>query len=53
MSMPFGMYCISSLLVFSLLPRCQGLWGSQEVDLDGGCHLESLVTVHLRASIPG
>jgi len=30
MSMPFGMYCLSSPLVFSLLPRYQGFCGSQK-----------------------
>lgn len=27
-SVPFGKYCRSRPLVFSLVPRCQGLWGS-------------------------
>src|SRR6185312_3558704 len=29
-SVPFGKYCRSSPLVFSFVPRCQGLWGSQK-----------------------
>ena len=29
-SVPLGMYWRSSPLVFSLEPRCQGLWGSQK-----------------------
>ena len=29
-NLPFGKYWRSSPLVFSLLPRCQGLWGSQK-----------------------
>ena len=27
---PLGKYCRKSRLVFSLVPRCQGLWGSQK-----------------------
>lgn len=29
-SVPFGKYCRNNLFVFSLLPRCHGLWGSQK-----------------------
>src|SRR6266513_2434172 len=29
-SVPLGKYCRRSLFVFSLVPRCQGLWGSQK-----------------------
>ena len=29
-AVPFGKYCRSSPLVFSLVPRCHGLWGSQK-----------------------
>ena len=29
-SVPFGKYCRSSPLVFSLVPRCHGEWGSQK-----------------------
>jgi len=29
-SVPFGKYCLRRRLVFSLEPRCQGLWGSQK-----------------------
>ena len=29
-SVPLGMYCRSSPLVFSLVPRCHGLCGSQK-----------------------
>ncbi len=29
-SVPLGKYCRSSRLVFSLVPRCRGLWGSQK-----------------------
>src|SRR4051794_22432993 len=29
-SNPFGKYCLSRPLVFSLEPRCQGAWGSQK-----------------------
>src|SRR4051812_2887053 len=29
-SVPFGKYWRSSPLVFSFVPRCQGLWGSQK-----------------------
>jgi hypothetical protein len=29
-SVPFGKYCRSSPLVFSLVPRCHGLCGSQK-----------------------
>jgi hypothetical protein len=29
-SVPFGKYCRSSPFVFSFVPRCQGLWGSQK-----------------------
>src|ERR1700730_13342928 len=29
-SVPFGKYCLSKPLVFSLEPRCQGLWGAQK-----------------------
>ena len=29
-SVPLGMYWRSSPLVFSLEPRCQGVWGSQK-----------------------
>src|ERR1039458_451617 len=29
-SVPFGKYCLSSRLVFSFVPRCQGLCGSQK-----------------------
>jgi hypothetical protein len=28
--MDFGKYCRSSPFVFSLLPRCHGLWGFQK-----------------------
>ena len=53
MSMPFGMYCLSSPLVFSLLAALPWALWVTEVDLDVGGHRESLVSVHLRASIPG
>ena len=29
-SIPFGKYCLSKPLVFSLEPRCHGLFGSQK-----------------------
>src|ERR1022692_1832324 len=29
-SVPLGKYCLSSRLVFSFVPRCQGLCGSQK-----------------------
>src|SRR3954463_6684551 len=29
-SVPLGKYCRSSPLVFSFVPRCHGLWGSQK-----------------------
>ena len=29
-SIPFGKYCLNNPLVFSLEPRCQGLYGSQK-----------------------
>lgn len=28
--LPFGKYCRSNPLMFSLVPRCQGLCGSQK-----------------------
>ena len=33
--MPLGKYCRKSPLVFSLLPRCHGLWGSGALGLWG------------------
>src|SRR6516164_7312060 len=52
-SVPRGKYCRSKPLVFSLLPRCQGLRGSQKIDLHVGGDGEVLVVSHLLASIPG
>lgn len=51
--MPFGKYWRTSPLVFSLLPRCQGECGSNEIDLQPSCRLDALVVEHFVALVPG
>ncbi len=52
MSVPLGKYWRRSPLVFSLVPRCQGLFGSEE-HLDAGVDLELGVLGHFFALFPG
>jgi hypothetical protein len=50
---PLGKYWRSSPLVFSLVPRCQGLCGSQQVDRQAGIDAQLGVLGHLGALVPG
>src|SRR6476469_5381472 len=50
-SVPFGKYLRSSPLVFSLVPRCHGLCGSQKKN--SGIDLEASVLRHLGPLVPG
>src|SRR5882724_306624 len=52
-SVPFGKYCRSSPLVFSLVPRCQRASWIAEVDLDSRIDLETTVLSHFGPLIPG
>jgi hypothetical protein len=38
--------------VFSFVPRCQGLCGSQKIDLHIGSYRKVLVSGHLQSAIP-
>ncbi len=48
---PLGRYWRSSLLVFSLLSRCQGLRGAAKIDTGVGA--EALTSCQFHAAIPG
>jgi hypothetical protein len=52
-SVPLGKYWRSSPLVFSLVPRCQGLCGSPKVDRQAGLDPELGVLGQLGALVPG
>jgi len=53
MLVPLGKYWRSSPLVFSLVPRCQGLLRITEEHLDPGVDTELGVLSHFLALIPG
>jgi len=52
-SVPLGKYWRSSPLVFSLVPRCHGEWGSQKIHFDSGVDPDLLPVAHLGSLVPG
>ena len=52
-SVRLGKYWRRRPLVFSLVPRCHGLCGSQKVDGQAGVDAELSVLCHFGALVPG